>query len=130
MLQKFCNASSQIISTYKSRTWFLPTTPWRMKTLIAGIFDIPTTTQIDTYLGARIFTTRHTAIAYQFLVDKIKKRIAGWQAKYITMAGKATLIKSSVASIPLYAMQTTLLSQKVSRTLDRYNCKFLWGDTN
>jgi len=46
------------------------------------------------------------------------------------MAGRATLIKSSVASIPLYAMQTTLLPQKVSRTIDRHNYRFLWGDTN
>jgi len=26
-------------------------------------------------------------------------------------------------------MQTTLLSQKISRQLDKLNCKFLWGDT-
>ena len=46
------------------------------------------------------------------------------------MAGRATLIKSLVASIPLYAMQTILLPQKVSRTINKHSCRFLWGDTN
>jgi len=46
------------------------------------------------------------------------------------MAGRATLIKSSMTSIPLYAMQTTLLPQKVSQTLDKYSWRFLWGDMN
>lgn len=130
ILQKFCLSSSQIISTHKSRIWFSPTTPWRTKALIARIFDIPTMTHIGTYLRTPIFTTRRTANAYQFVVDKIQKKIVGWQAKYLKMAGRATLIKSLVASIPIYAMQTTLLPQKVSQTLDRYSCKFLWGDTN
>nr|POE46375.1 hypothetical protein CFP56_55234 [Quercus suber] len=52
------------------------------------------------------------ANTYQYLVDKIQKKIEGWQAKYLSVASCVTLIKSSVASIPLYAMQTTLLLQK------------------
>ena len=44
------------------------------------------------------------AIAYQYLVAKIQKKIEGWQAKYLLMAGHAILVKSSVASIPIYAM--------------------------
>ena len=85
--------------------------------------------QIGTYLGTPIFSTCHMANAYQYLVDKIQKKIQGWQAKYLSMVGRVTLIKSSTASIPLYAMQTTLLPQKVSRNLDKINCQFLWGDT-
>ena len=54
------------------------------------------------------------AYAYQYLVDKIQKRIEGWQAKYVSMAGSVTLIKSSAASIPIYAMQTTLLPRKLA----------------
>lgn len=44
ILHTFCNASSQIISTHKSRIWFSPTTPRRTKTLISSIFDVPTMT--------------------------------------------------------------------------------------
>ena len=103
--------------------------PRRTKNLIAGIFDIPTATQIGTYLGTPIFTTHRKASAYQYLIDKIQKKIEGWQVKYLSVAGHATLIQSTSASVPIHVMQTTLLPQKISRQLDKLNCKFLWGDT-
>ena len=45
------------------------------------------------------------------------------------MAGRATLIKSVASTIPIYAMQTTLLPQNIIHQLDKMNCRFLWGDT-
>ena len=96
---------------------------------MAGIFGIPTTNRIGTYLGTPIFTTHCTAHSYQYLVDKISLCIKGWQTKYLSMASRATLIKASMASIPLYAMQTTLLPQKISQQIDKMSCHFLWGDS-
>ena len=69
------------------------------------------------------------ANAYQCLVDKIQKKIECWKAEYLSVVDRVTLIKSSAASTPFYAMQTTLLPQKVSRNLDKISCQFLWGDT-
>ena len=71
ILQKFCQCFGQIISAQKSRLWFLPNTFRRIKELIAGIFDIPTMTQLITYLGTPIFTTCRNTSAYQYIVDNI-----------------------------------------------------------
>ena len=128
ILQIFCKCSGQIISTQKSRLSFSPNTSKQTKELIASIFDIPTTTQLGTYIGTPIFTTRRKAFAYQYIVDNIQKKIEGWQTKYLSIAGRVTLINSTSASIPIHAMQTTLLPQKISRQLDKLNCKFFWGD--
>ena len=97
------------MSVTKSRTWFSPRTPKRIKEQVAGILRLPTIDRIGTYLGTPIFTTRRTTSSYQYLVDNIRKRIEGWQAKYLSMAGRATVIKASVTSISIYAMQITLL---------------------
>ena len=113
----------------KSRIWFSPHIPRCIKDQVVGIFGIPTTDRIGTYLETPIFTTRRTTNSYQYLVDKIQKRIKGWQAKFMSMVGRATLIKATVASIPIYAMQTTLLPQKISHQIDKLSYKFLWGDT-
>ena len=83
--------------------------PRRTKEVIASMFDIPTTTQIGTYLGTPIFTTHQKATTYRYLVDKIQMKIKGWQAKYMFVARCVTLIKSTSTSIPIYAMQTALL---------------------
>ena len=125
ILQKFCQCLGQIISTHKSHIWFSPNIPRRTKDLIVGTFEIPTTTQIGTYLRTPILTTRRTTNAYQYIVDKIQNKIEGWQDKYLSVVDRVTLIKSLTASIPLYAMQTMLLSQKVSRNLDKMSCQFL-----
>ena len=113
----------------KSRIWFSPNTSRHCKEQVASILGVPTTVHIGIYLGTPIFTTRRTTSSYQYLVDKIKTKIEGWKTKYLTMVGRATLIKSAVSSIPIYAMQTTLLPQKISRQLDKMTRHFLWGDS-
>ena len=86
--------------------------------------------RIETYLGMPIFTIRRTASSYQYLVDNIRNQIEGWQAKYLSMAGRATLVKAFVTSAPIYTIQTTLLPQKICHQIDKLSCHFLWGDTN
>ena len=83
------------------------------------MFDISTTTKIGTYLGTPIFSTHRKATAYQYLVDKIQRKIEGWQIKYLFVARRVTLIKSTSASILIHAMQTTLLSQKINRQINK-----------
>ena len=114
------------MSITKSRVWFSPRTPRRIKEQLAGILGLPTTDRIGTYLGTPIFTTRCMASSYQYLVENISKRIEGWQTKYLSMAGRATLIKASITSIPTYVMQTTLHPQKVCHHIDKLSRNFLW----
>ena len=97
---------------------------------MARILGLPTTNHIRTYLGTPIFSTRQTASSYQYLVDNIRKRIKGWQARYLSIAARTTLIKASVTSVPIYAMQTVLLPQKICQHIDKLSCHFLWGDTD
>ena len=77
ILQTFCDFSGQVISVSKLKLWFSPSTPQHVKDQVARIFGIPTIDRIGTYLGTPIFTSRHTAQSYQYLVDKIHLRIEG-----------------------------------------------------
>ena len=115
------------MSVIKLRVWFSPRTPGRIKKQLVGILGLPTTDRIGTYLETPIFTTRRTASSYQYLVENIRKRIEEWQTKYLSMASRATFIKASITSIPTYAMQTTLLPQKICHHIDKLSCNFLWG---
>ena len=113
------------MSVTKSRVWFSPHTPKHIKEQLVGILALPTTDCIGTYLEIPIFTTCRIASSYQYLVDNIRKHIEGWQTKYLSMASWATLIKASITSIPTYAMQTTLLSQKICHHINKLSCNFL-----
>ncbi|XP_060960794.1 uncharacterized protein LOC133031329 [Cannabis sativa] len=55
------------------------------------------------------------------------KEALGWKAKTLSKAGRATLIKSVGFSLPLYAMQTTKLSDRMVKRIDGLVRDFWWG---
>lgn len=57
-----------------------------------------------TYLGAPLHYEKLKGEYLQPLVDKIIKRIAGWRGKLFSHAGRLLLIKTCLASIPVYLM--------------------------
>lgn len=43
------------------------------------------------------------------------------------MAGRATLVQSSLSTMPMYAMQSTKLPRSTCDDIDRMSRRFLWG---
>jgi hypothetical protein len=54
------------------------------------------------YLGIPLHYNKLSREDLQPLVNKIIKRIAGWRGKLLTKAGRIILIKTCLASIPIY----------------------------
>uniref|UniRef100_A0A453N3P2 Reverse transcriptase domain-containing protein n=1 Tax=Aegilops tauschii subsp. strangulata TaxID=200361 RepID=A0A453N3P2_AEGTS len=44
-----------------------------------------------TYLGLPISTTRLRLIHFQFILDRIKARLAGWKGRLLNLAGRRVL---------------------------------------
>ena len=118
------------MSITKLRLWFSSNTPRHLKEQVVGIFGIPTMDCIGTYLGTPIFTTCRTTQSYQYLVDKIRLRIEGWQAKYLSMADRATFIKASVTSIPSTPWKPHSFSQRLFTRLTKWVATSFGGILN
>lgn len=71
---------------------------------------------------------RMTTNTFKFLLNTVYNRFAGWKSKYLSMASRATLIKSLASSIPMYAIQTTEVPNSICDAVDKCNRDFLWGD--
>lgn len=56
---------------------------------------------------------------YQYLVEKFNVKLAGWKAKTLSLAGRATLVQSCIPSIPYYTMQSTKLLRVICWNGDR-----------
>jgi hypothetical protein len=54
------------------------------------------------YLGIPLHYNKLRREDLQPLIDKIIKRIAGWRGKLLSQAGRMILIKTCIASIPIY----------------------------
>lgn len=56
------------------------------------------------YLGFKLGISPKRVIAWSPIVEKFRKKLALWQAKLISFGGRITLVKSSLASLPLFLM--------------------------
>ena len=63
---------------------------------------------------------------YEELVLKLSKHLDGWQIKFLNSTGRATLVKSILSSLPVYHMQTSLLPNKTSKSMEQIMRRVLW----
>lgn len=70
------------------------------------------------------FHSRVTKRTYQSIIDKVNKRLFGWNASHLSLAGKITLVQSFIQSILFYAMQKINLLMSIKAKIDHACKKF------
>ena len=60
------------------------------------------------------------------LPDKLKIRIQAWEAAWLNLAGKVTLLKSVLSSIPVYQNTILLAPKSFISKVDALLRIFLW----
>lgn len=81
------------------------------------------------YLGYPIFMRRPTKQDFQFLLDNFKNQLASWKAPFLTTAGRATLIRSTLNSLPNHVMYLFKLPTYVIKRMVVYQRNFFWENT-
>ena len=79
------------------------------------------------YLGFPLKQLSSSSHDYDFILDRAKKKLYGWNANILSLAGRRALIQSSLAAIPSYIMQCSYLPGRVLDGLDKVNRNFLGG---
>ncbi|RVX02750.1 LINE-1 retrotransposable element ORF2 protein [Vitis vinifera] len=82
------------------------------------------------YLGLPLGARNKSAAVWDGVEEKMRKRLAHWKRKYISKGGRLILIKSTMASIPLYQMSLFRMPKLVARRLEKLQRDFLWGGGN
>ncbi|CAI0546181.1 unnamed protein product [Linum tenue] len=90
---------------------------------------IPQTQDLGRYLGVPVLHGRVTKQTYKYILDRLDNKLAGWKATSLSFAGRVTLARSVLSSLPTYAMQTTLLPISICDEIVRRVRKFIWGST-
>lgn len=129
VLEKFCRVSSQKISPNKSRIYFSHNMSDEMEEIRERL-GIQENNNIGKFLR---FSLKHRGVLrnpYNFIVERVMNKLAGWKAKYLSFASQVVLIKSVMSAIPNHVMQGTMLPVHVCEKLDKMNRDFLWGSTN
>ncbi|CAN0904410.1 LINE-1 retrotransposable element ORF2 protein [Linum grandiflorum] len=127
LFQQFQLVSGQKINFGKSAVYFSHNTLSDLQVFFSRILGVKSIGCQDKYLGIPSLTPRSKKDMLHFLEDKLRKRLAGWQKSYLSLAGKETLIKSVASSFPTYAMNYFRLP---SDLCTKFNClisRFWWG---
>lgn len=96
---------------------------------ISSVLNIEATTDLGMYLGMPTLMSRVTRDTFGHICEKIDRKLAGWKTKYLSLAGRITLAKSTLTTMANYSMQSAKLPRSVCDDVDKRVCRFLWGGT-
>jgi hypothetical protein len=96
--------------------------------IYANVFGCPVGAFPIKYLGIPLHYTKLRREDIQPLIDKIGKRIAGWRGKLLTQAGRMVLIKTCLASIPVYLLTFIKFPRWAINLINSHMTNCFWDD--
>ncbi|KAL9680531.1 hypothetical protein QQ045_018411 [Rhodiola kirilowii] len=99
-----------------------------MARCIGSVLGVKVVDGIDKYLGLLICLNGRKSELFNFIEDRMWKRVNGWKGKLLSVAGKEILIKSVVQAIPIYAMSCFKMPNGVFDRWDIIVSSFWWND--
>jgi len=127
VLDDFCAKSGQKVSESKSRVFFSPNVDRDTLESLYDILGFQSTHNLGKYLGFPINHGGANKQDFNFVLDKVKQKLAGWKASLMSFAGRAVLVQASSSTISAYVMQCNALPNKILDNIDKVNHNFLWG---
>lgn len=83
----------------------------------------------DTYLGLPLVSGFKSKLAWQLVIENFRSRLALWKKSYISKAGRLVLVKSTLASLPVFWMTLMVVPSSAIDELEKVVRNFLWGST-
>ena len=81
------------------------------------------------YLGFPLHIKKRQKSHFLGIIDKIKIHDTGWKAKILSQNAQATLIKSSLQTIPSYLMSSFQIAKHSRQQIDVELKDYFWGVT-
>ena len=92
---------------------------------LSDILGFATTPFLGKYLGFPLKQPGSSSQDYNYILDRVKQKLAGWKANMLSLTGCTVLIQASSAAIPAYVMQCSQLPCKALDGINRVNRNFL-----
>ncbi|KAL5564798.1 hypothetical protein UlMin_027962 [Ulmus minor] len=101
----------------------LPSPEQRISGELFGFDKISTS---SAYLGLPLFRSGRSK-DFNFLVEKLDSKLAGWKSRVLSKAKRLVLIKSIALALPVYTMQSMKLPNSICSKLDALIRNFWWS---
>jgi hypothetical protein len=119
--------SGQMINKEKSSAFFSKGTRHRTKRAVLNVLGISRESQNQRYLGLPVHLGASKKKEFEYIKEKIWRRIQGWKEKLLSKAGKEILIKAVAQAIPVYAMACFDLTKSLCDEISSMIAQFWWN---
>ncbi|KAL5553286.1 hypothetical protein UlMin_040687 [Ulmus minor] len=125
-LNSFCSWSGLSFNNSKSSIFFSGNTRGAVANQLTTFLGFERILMDSCYLGLPMFRTSKKN-DFNFLVECLDSKLAGWKSRLLSKASRRTLIKSVALAMPIYAMHTARIPKAICAKLDARIRRFWWG---
>jgi ribonuclease HI len=120
-------ASGQAVNFQKSEIFCSRNVVQADQHIISSTLGVQTVLGTSKYLGLPSLIGRSKKSIFNFIKDRIWKKINAWNSKCLSKAGREVLIKSVLQSIPTYFMSIFTLPSSLIDEIEKMLNAFWWG---
>lgn len=127
LLHIYENALGQKLNNEKTSIFFSRNTIKEFREYINSIVGISAAASFEKYLGLLALVGQSMNTTFAGIQGRVRKKLDGWKEKFISQAGKETLINAFIQSIPTYSIRVFELPKTSCKNLNSMMSKFWWG---
>jgi hypothetical protein len=94
---------------------------------VLQVLNIRAEARTEKYLGLPVYVGRSRSKTFEYIKDRIWKKIQGWKERMLSKAGKDIIIKAIAQAIPTFAMSCFDLTQTLCEQISTMICRFWWA---
>ena len=98
-----------------------------MRAEIKDTLGVPEIRHYEKYLGIPSLVGRHKKASFDYIKERVWRKLQGWEEKLLSQAGREVLIKAVVQVIPTYTMGCFKLPTSLCIEIEKVIRRFWWG---
>ena len=126
-LETYENVSGQKVNRNNTALFFSKSTLEVMCQTIKETLGVKEIHQYEKYLGLPSLVGRGKRENFNFLKERVWKKLQGWEGKLLSQAGREVLIKTIIQAIPTFTMGCFKLPLSLCNDIEMMIRKFWWG---
>ena len=127
LLGVYEQSSGQKINKDKTALFFSKSTPQATKDSIKGLLGVQEIMFYEKYLGLPSLVGRGKKASFNYIKERVWRKLQGWEGKLLSQAGREVLIKAVIQAIPSFAMGCFKLPLGLCHEIEAMVKKFWWG---
>ncbi|XP_026399338.1 uncharacterized protein LOC113295210 [Papaver somniferum] len=127
LLYDFSTQSGQMINFDRSAVHFSKKRKLEVAAALSNIPGVKTINSKEKYLGSPLIIEHSKQESFKSITECFETRLSTWSSINLSKAGRGTMIKHVLNSVPVYQMGTFKLPNNLINQLTAIERRFFWG---